>query len=230
MIDGPVVAVRGEVVREVPPELAVFSVTVLARDKERRAVLDRLTERAAAVRDLVDSYGDAVERRETGSLYVRPELKRAGERVSAYHGQVTVTVTVTDFTVLAELMLRLADQDQVNVSGPWWQLRPDSPVHREARRAAIAAAVQRAREYADAIGARVTGLLQVTDVGMADQPMTLLGTARMEMGGGPPQLDLDPQQQTVRAGVEARFTISQPTILADGSHPGPTSADPGLSH
>jgi uncharacterized protein len=216
MVEAPVVAVRGEVVHEVPPEIAVFSVTVSARDRDRQTVLTRLTERAATVRTLIDSYGAAIERRETGNLHVRPELKRSGERGAAYQGSVTATVTVVDFTVLGELMLRLADQDQVTVAGPWWGLRPDSPAHRKARRAAIAAAVDRAREYAEALGARVTGLLQVTDVGMAEQPMALIASARMEIAGGPPQLDLDPQQQTVRASVEARFTITEPMILADG--------------
>ena len=62
-------------------------------------------------------------------------------------------------------MLRLADQDQVEVAGPWWSLRPDSPAHREARHAAIADALLRAREYAEALGARVTALLELADAG-----------------------------------------------------------------
>ncbi|HTF08628.1 MAG TPA: SIMPL domain-containing protein, partial [Asanoa sp.] len=41
----PVVAVRGEAVREVPPEIARFAVTVVARDKDRQATLRRLAER-----------------------------------------------------------------------------------------------------------------------------------------------------------------------------------------
>jgi uncharacterized protein YggE len=216
MVEGPVVAVRGEVVHEVPPEIAVFSVTVSARDRDRQAALNRLAERTATIRPLIDSYGPAIERRETGSLHVRPELKRAGERVAAYHASVTTNVTVADFTVLGELMLRLADHDQVTVAGPWWQLRPDSPVHREARRAAIDAAVQRAREYAEALGARVTALLELADTGMADRPlMASAAYQTMSAGGGPPELDLDPQQQTVRASVEARFTISEPTVLCE---------------
>lgn len=120
MVDGPVVAVRGEAFREVPPELARFQVTATARDKDRQATLTRLAERAEGVRALIDSYGAAIERRESGQLQVYPEVKRSGERVVAYHGSVSTTVTVTDFTVLGELMLRLADRDQTQVAGPWW--------------------------------------------------------------------------------------------------------------
>ncbi|MEV1331883.1 SIMPL domain-containing protein [Micromonospora costi] len=211
MADGPVVTVRGEAYREVPPELARFTVTVTARDRDRETTLTRLAERAAAVRVLLDGSGPAVDRRETGDLRVRPETRRSTERVVAWHGAVTTTVTVTDFTAVGELMLRLADQDQVEVAGPWWSLRPDSPAYREARHAAITDALARAREYAEALGARVTALLELADTG-SERPMM----ARMAYAGGPeggaPELDLDPQPQPVHAAVQARFAISEPVL------------------
>jgi uncharacterized protein YggE len=217
--DAPVVAVRGEFVREVAPEIARFSVTVAARDKNRQATLSRLTRRAEEIRTLLDGYSEAIERRETSGVVVRPELKRSGERVAAYHGSVSTTVTVADFAVLGELILRLADQDQTTVAGPWWELRPGSPVFREARKAAIGDAVTRATEYAEAVGARLGRLLEISDVGLSAQPVVrqvqmgramAFGDASTEMG---PELDLDPQQQTVHANIEARFTITPPTKL-----------------
>jgi len=210
MVDSPVVTVHGEASREVPPELAQFAVTVQARDKDRQAALARLAERAAAVRVLIEEYTDAVERRETGALQVRPELKRSGERVVAYNGRVTTTVTVTDFTVLGELMLRLADQDQVEISGPWWSLRPESRAAVEVRQAAVRDAIERGREYAGALGARVTALLELADEGGADQPL-MMARAGFSMGEAP-ELELDPQPQTVRAAVRARFAISEPDL------------------
>jgi uncharacterized protein YggE len=219
MVDGPVVAVRGEATREVPPELARFSVTVGARDKDRPATLNRLAARAEAARALIDGYGAAIERRESGSLSVRPELKRAGEKVVAYVGEVTTTVTVTDFAVLGELMLRLADQEQTGVSGPWWELRPGSPVWREVRRAAIADAIALARDYADALGARVVALLEVADAGMRPQPMYARAVSFSFSGeraqADVPAIDLDPQLQTAHAAIEARFVISSPSALGE---------------
>lgn len=216
MAQAPIVAVRGEAVREVPPEIARFSVTVSARHADRQTTLTRLAARADAIRDLIDGYGPAIERRETGALRVYPERKGPRERIAAYHGSVSTTVTVVDFTVLGELMLRLADQEQTSVAGPWWALRPNSPVHREARRAAIDDALERAREYAGALGARVTALVELADSGMAQQPVAMTraayGFGGMEVAGGPPQLDLDPQPQTVYAHIEARFTISEPEL------------------
>jgi uncharacterized protein YggE len=215
MAEQPMIVVRGESTREVPPELAVFSVTASARDRDRQTALTRLTERAAALRGHLDEFPDAVERRETGGVHVRPELKRgAGERVAAYAGSVTTTVTVTDFGILGELLLRLAGQDQVSVSGPWWQLRPGSRAGAEVRRAAIADALDRAREYAEAVGAHVDRLVEILDEGTGGggQPMM-----RMAAFGGAPEadlaLDLDPQWQTVQAAVIVRVTITEPTAL-----------------
>ncbi|SBT47240.1 SIMPL domain-containing protein [Micromonospora auratinigra] len=214
MADAPVVAVRGEAYREVAPELARFTVTASARDRDRESTLSRLAERAAAVRVLLDAAEPAVERRETGQLRVWPETKRSGERVVAYHGSVGTTVTVSDFTALGELMLRLADQDQVEVAGPWWSLRPDSPAYREARHAAIADALARAREYAEALGARVTALLELADSGLTAAPPMMARAAFAKGGGGgaAPEMELDPQPQPVQAAVEARFSISEPVL------------------
>ncbi|MEU7902789.1 SIMPL domain-containing protein [Actinoplanes sp. NPDC049118] len=221
MAEQPMIVVRGEATREVPPELAVFSVTASARDRDRQTALTRLTERAAALRGHLDGFADAIERRETSGVQVRPELKRGGgERVAAYSGSVTTTVTVTDFGVLGELLLRLADQDQVSVSGPWWQLRPGSRAGAEVRRAAIADALGRAREYAEAVGAEVDRLVEILDEGTGGgaQPMM-----RMAAFGGAPEadleLDVDPQRQTVQAAVIVRVTITEPTALkpAQGS-------------
>ncbi|MEV4463197.1 SIMPL domain-containing protein [Micromonospora echinofusca] len=213
MVDGPVVAVRGEAYREVAPEIARFAVTARARDRDREATLTRLAERAAAVRVLLDAEGAGIDRRETGELRVRPETRRSGERVVAYSGSVTTTVTVSDFTALGELMLRLADQDQIEVAGPWWALRPGSPAHREARHAALADALLRAREYAEALGARVTALIELADAGAAEQPMmSRMAYAVDGAESAPPELELDPQPQTVHAAVHARFAISEPVL------------------
>lgn len=224
MVDNPVVAVRGEAVREVPPELARFTVTAEVRDKDRPAALARLTERLAAVRAVLDSYAEAIERRETGGVVVAPERRGRGERVSAYHGSVATNVTVTDFTLLGDLMLRLADLEQTSVNGPWWELRRDSPVYREARRAAITDAFGRARDYAAAIGVRLVRLLELTDAGLAGQPIPLGGGLRMmaAQSGGPEhwELDLEPQVQAVHAQVEARFEISEADLdLMGGGRP-----------
>ena len=216
MVEQPTVVVRGEAVREVPPELASFSVTVSARDKDRQTALTLLAQRAASLRTLLDGYEQSIERRETGGVHLRPEMKRTGERVVAYTGSVSTTVTVTDFTMLGDMLLRLADQDQTSLAGPWWELRPGSTAGADVRRAAIADALDRAREYADTVGARLDRLIEIADEGTGGgggRPImrAALGFAQAE--GEPLELDVNPQPQTVHASVQVRFSITEPTSL-----------------
>jgi uncharacterized protein YggE len=215
-----VVAVRGEATREVDPELAEFTVVVSARDKDRQTTLTRLRERVDALRELLDQHGEAIERRETSGLHVHAEMAKKGERVTAYVGSVVTTVAVRDFAALGELLLTVANQDQTHVDGPRWSLHPDSPVYKEARRAAVAAAIARGKEYAEALGAQVVDLLELSDPGLIGEAVPLglfqnfdmQAKSRGAYSGAP--LQLDPQRQRVRAAVEARFTITTPVLGA----------------
>lgn len=220
--DAPRIAVRGEARLEVDPEIARIGVTVASRGKDRRAALDDLTRRNTAVLDLVKTYGDAVERLETGAFSISPELKDKGrgERVHAYHGRVHITAVLTDFTALGELTTRLADLDLTRVDGPWWALRPDSPAHRQARQQAVREAVQRAREYAQALGSSLAALVELADIGAENAPppypqapggrMRSMAYGAAEGAAAP--LDLEPQRQHVHAQVNARFTMTPPQL------------------
>jgi len=206
------VVVRGEAFREVPPEVAVFSVTVTARDKDRNVTLTRLAARAGQLRKALDSYPGDVLKRETGGVQIHPELKRGSEHVTAYTGSVSTTVSVTDFDLLGPLLLRLAGQEQTSISGPWWQLRPGSQAGAEVRREAIAVALSRARDYADAVGARVDRLVEISDEGAGGgHPMR---AAAFDLGSSSElELQVDPQPQTVQAAVVVRVAITEPASL-----------------
>ncbi|MFJ5259013.1 SIMPL domain-containing protein [Streptomyces sp. NPDC088387] len=220
--DAPRIAVRGEAHLEVDPEFARIGITVSARGRDRRAALDDLTRRNTTALDLVKSYGDAVERVETGAFSITPELTKhgRGERIRTYQGAVRITAELTDFTALGELTTRLADLDLTHIDGPWWALRPDSPAHREARRKAVHEAVQRAREYADALGTTLAALVELADIGAdAPQPYSATpGRMRSVAYGGAAEdsaaapLDLEPQRQHVYASVNARFTMTPPAL------------------
>ncbi|MFD8206383.1 SIMPL domain-containing protein [Streptomyces sp. NPDC059695] len=219
--DAPQVTVRGEGRLEIEPEFARIWVTASARGTDRAETLADLTRRNARVLDLVKALGDAVEKVETGSFSLSPELTRKGrgERVHAYTGRVRVAAELADFTALGELVTRLADLEMTSVDGPWWELRPSSPAYAEARRLAVEEAVQRARAYAAALGTSLASLLELSDAGLDRGPMprrATFGTAAVafsaEGAGEAPPLDLEPQRQTVTAEVVARFTMGPPAL------------------
>ncbi|WNF26480.1 SIMPL domain-containing protein [Streptomyces sp. C11-1] len=220
----PHVTVRGEAHLEVDPETAHIAVTLTARGTDRRTTLDDLTRRNATALDLIKTYGDAIEKLETGTLTINPELTRRGraERIRAYHGSIQLTVTLNDFTTLGELITRLADHDLTRVDGPWWALRPTSPVHAAARRQAVQEALQRAREYADALDTRLGALLELSDTGthtgghltraaFAGTAMPFRGSGTEATADAAP-VDLEPVRQTVDAHVEASFTLIPPDL------------------
>jgi len=213
MSEQATVVVRGEALREVPPELATLSVTVAARETDRETALERLTERAAELRSHLDDFDAAIERRETGGVQIHPEVKRG--KVVAYQGTVTTTVTVTDFGALGELLLRVGRLESVSVSGPWWQLRRGSRAGADVRAEAIADALQRAEEYAAAVGARVDRLIEIADEGTGGvQPMMHRGMAfAAKAESADLELELDPAMQTVQASVVVRVAITEPTAV-----------------
>lgn len=217
----PTLAVRGEAELEVAPDLAVLDLTVQAQDRQRDAVLRALAERTRAVRTLLAGHGTAVERVDSGPLWVnplRPGGRRGVDKVTGYQGSAQFQVTVVDFEVLGEIVLALAGLEQVALNGPSWRLRPTNPGHQQAREQAVAAALDRARQYAAALGSTLTALLELADQGLGDggghHPggsfrMMAFAADQQEQ----PDLDLQPVPQTVHATVEARFTITPPDLL-----------------
>ncbi|MEU9183442.1 SIMPL domain-containing protein [Streptomyces sp. NPDC048484] len=221
--EAPRIAVRGEAHLEVDPEIARIGITVSARGTDRKDALNHLTRRNTTALDLMNTYGDAIEKLETGSFSITPELTKhgRGERIRAYHGTVHITAELTDFTALGELTTRLADLDLTRVDGPWWALRPDSPAHRRARQQAVHEAVQRAREYAEALGTTLAALVELADIGAENaQPYSMEAQSRSMRTTSfdaaaldqPPALDLEPERQHVHAQVNARFTMSPPAL------------------
>jgi uncharacterized protein len=220
----PTLAVRGEAVLEVPPEVARIDVSVAAGERDQTTTLRLLSERVAAVDKVLASFPECIERTETSGARVSPQLtgrtSRPGE--AGYHGAVYHVITVTGFDRLGELMAALAEQEQAKVGGPWWELRPGSPVYGRVRVAAVRDAVRRARDYASALSTELAGLIELADVRLLtdsrSQTESAIHSAAMlphrVRAAGPEEfgVDLVPAKQVVRATVEARFTIVEPDL------------------
>jgi uncharacterized protein len=211
-VEPTVVTVAGEASREVPPELAVFSVVVSAAGKDRADLLARLTRQATAVGAMLDRFGPAVERRETAGVEVYPEVKK-----KLYRGSVATTVTVTDFEALGGLLAELAAQELTSISGPWWQLRPGSRADAGVRREAVADALRRARDYAAAVGASLSRILEISESEGHGSHRMMMRAGSVADTAESAEFDLYPQQQTVEARVLLRVAITEPTVL--GSDP-----------
>jgi uncharacterized protein len=226
MAQHPVLAVRGEAVLEVDPEIARIEVSVGAVGSHQAKTLQLLNERAAAVDKVLASFSDVIEKTETSGFRVSPQLARRVGRGQApnYHGAVYHVITVADFDRLGELMARLAEQDEIEVGGPWWELRPGSPVYGQVRIMAVRDAVRRARDYAAALGSELASLLELADArllsdsrGQPELKAHLAAGLPHRVRATVPEeftIDLVPEKQVVRANVEGRFTIGEPDLAA----------------
>lgn len=218
----PLITVRGEATAEVEPELAQLSVMVTARDRDRDRVVRDLDERARAVDAVLGAHQAEIERVETEAVRLSPQFatNKPRERVAGYEGTVRRTVLLHDFTGLGDLLVQLASIELASVVGPWWSLRPDSAAYREVRVAAVHDAVRRAREYAEALGATLVGLVELADAALLSEaassmPASLSATAQAFRGAAAPEtfsFDVTPTRQLLQATVEARFRASPPVL------------------
>jgi uncharacterized protein YggE len=219
----PVVTVRGAWRGEVPPEIARVFLTVSARGADRSSVLTQIAGRVDELRSILDGYGEAVERIDAHPLRVSARLKdgrwrddRVSEKVTGYVAEAQLTVLVVDFSVLGDLLLRLADREMVAVRGPQWSLRPDSAALRGGRAAAVRNARANAEEYAAAVGSRLTGLVEISDAepdydGGPFPASMLAGSADPEESvADDVTLTVEPVPQAVSATVQARFIVAPP--------------------
>ncbi|MBR7836501.1 SIMPL domain-containing protein [Actinospica durhamensis] len=219
-----VISVRGEALLTVEPELVDLTVVVAAQAKERREAFERLVKRNDELLELLRSYGDSVEKVESSGVAVHPEVRKGGrdEKVRSYRGVVRVEVSIADFAALGEIVSRVADLEAAHLEGPRWRLRRTSPVYRKARTRAVGEALTRAQDYAEALGARITGLIEVADSGLMQTEVHRATHAVLQARAAsapaafgpnspePPVLELEPALQEVRASVEARFSATQP--------------------
>jgi uncharacterized protein len=206
----PHVLVRGEAVLLVDPEVADIGITVRTRARDRQTALERCAARQADVTAVLASANDAVENLETAGVSVHVEVRdrRApGEPVASVHTR----VTVNRLDLAGELVVALGRLDDVDVFGPTWRLRTDSPAYERARLDAVRDALHRARQYAAAFGAELTALLEVRDAGLSGGGFQVAG-AMTPMGRfeSDISLDLTPARQEVHGSVEVRFAMSEP--------------------
>jgi uncharacterized protein len=205
----PQVAVRGHAVLLVEPEVADLGVTVRVRARDRQTALERCQARQDEVTAVVRGAGDAVETAETTgvAVYLEPGPGGPGEPVATLHTR----IVLARLDAVGDLVVALGRLDDVDVSGPAWRLRADSPAYERARLAAVTDAVRRARSYASAFGAELIALLEVTDPGAAGGSRVALAMDAMgPFEGGGLHLDLTPARSEVHGEVEVRFAMSAP--------------------
>lgn len=209
----PELAVRGEQMSEVEPEVAYVTTDISARARRREDVFARLSERAEWQRGVLDRYDEQIERIETADLLAHPILdKAASEAPVGFSGTIRTKITIRDLSQVGDIVSDLTIGDMSEVVTLIWALRDTSPALRATRIAAVHDALKKARDYASAVGSQLTSLVEITDVGVGAGPSADVTDRPRPLAAERPadQFDFRPVRQTVHVQVEARFTITQP--------------------
>jgi uncharacterized protein YggE len=205
----PVVTVRGEAQLEAPPDRAGLSVTLHASGESADQTRAELAAASGTVSAVLREFAAALERSSTSGLHVSPVFnRRTPTRITGYTGTFRSSLVVQDFEALSPLIQALARLPDSQLDGPWWSLRPDHPVHREVRLAAIADARHRADDYAAAFGATVSELIEVSDLdrGFSGGRQRLAAFAESGMADDA-SFAFEPEVQTVSGQVTVSFTL-----------------------
>ncbi len=215
MSDVPAVTVRGEARLEAPPDLATFSVTVHSTGPSADAVRDELARVSAQVRVVLDTQSAAVSKFSTSGLHVAPVFgHKSGTKITGYRGSFSTSVEVHAFDALSDIVFALTPLPNSQVDGPWWSLRPENPVYREVRLAAITDARRRADDYAAAVQLTVGRLIEISDLdGGGSGPGLMRSRAfALDAAESAPAFDFEPAVQTVSGQVTVRFALSEPDL------------------
>ena len=204
----PLVTVRGEAQLEAPPDLATLALTLHASGDSAERTRSQLAEGSAAVTQLLQRFDAALERSSTSGLHVSPVFnRRSPAKITGYQGTFTTQIVVADFDSLSPLVLALTALPNSQIDGPWWSLRPDNQMFRDARLAAIADARRRADDYAAAFGTTLADLVEVSDTNAGFGGVREMRAFAMAKGADDASFEFEPAVQTVSGQVTVRFSL-----------------------
>src|SRR5512133_281776 len=208
MGSAPLVSVRGEAQLEGPPDLVTLVMTLHASGESAERTRSQLARGSTAVAQLLQRFEAALERSSTSGLHVSPIFnRRSPTKITGYRGTFTSQIVLADFEALSPLVLELSALPDSQIDGPWWSLRPDNQMFRDARLAAIADARRRADDYAAAFGTTVADLVEVSDLNTGFAGVHEMRAFAMARGGEDAAFEFEPATQTVSGQVTVRFSL-----------------------
>lgn len=212
------ITVRGEHEIRIAPERATVSITVSADGPDRAATVELAMSRAAPVRASIIAHSDAGAIEDWSSTDLRISTDRRwnndGEPGPALHrASIDFRTTFADANGLSEWVNEVAALEGLDLGWVDWRLTASThaEVERSVAAAAVAVAVERAQAYASALGLVTVTPIEIADTELltGEQSSVPAFGARMSAvaaAGAAPGMTYEPEDITVSASVEARFT------------------------
>lgn len=217
------ITVRGEHTTRLQPERVTVHGMVHHENSAREPALEAALATAAAVREFVepgfDEQAGPITRWSAESTRVwsaRPWSQDGAQLPFVHYAEFGVTVEFSDFAAASRWVEDAARIEGLTISRLSWELTEATRerVTAETRMRAVEAALQKAGDYAAAIGLGAPVPVALADPGMlGDHPgdggggpgSLMARAAAFDASGGAPELALRPDEIAVSCSVDARF-------------------------
>lgn len=221
------ITVQGEAEARRIAERAIVTITAAADGPDRSPVVDAVATAAAEITALLTADHDPTDgpvvrwKSDRARIWSDRPWNTAGEQLPlVFHAAISITAEFSDVEALSRFVETASRTEHVGVGAIGWNLTESTrrELETQVRSDAVRAAVEKAKQFADAVG-----LHEVTPVAIADPGLLGDGGRGDDGNGGPrmrgammamgaadttPQFDFTPGEIVVRAAVDARFAAS----------------------
>lgn len=174
----PQIAVSGEGVVHVVPDIATLSLGVTSEGRTAAEALSANSTALSAVMERLKAAGIADRDIQTSNLSVNPNWagsdSSASQRIAGYTAANMVTVTVRDLKALGTVLDKAVADGANTLNGLSFGLADPKPALDQARKAAVADAIDRARLLSGAAGIGLGPVLSITEGGGYDAPAPMM--------------------------------------------------------
>lgn len=190
------IIVTGEGRISAVPDMATITLGVRENADTAKEAMGQVTASVSAILAELDALGVAQMDRQTSRFFLNPVYNNYQSsngdnprRVTGYEAGNAVTVTVRDLAKLGEMLDAVIDIGANDFNGLSFGLQDPKPALARARRAAVADAVARAEQLAQAASVTLGSVLRMTENSQGAAPMAMemaamrSGTADAIAGG-----------------------------------------------
>jgi uncharacterized protein YggE len=195
------------------PDVATITVGVISEAETAREALSRNTAAMTAARESLRAAGIEPRDLQTAGFNLSPRFSRyrpgsTPPRIVGYQVTNMLTVRVRDLAKVSDVMDRAVSLGANNVTGPVFGLSDPASAREEARRAAVADALARARLDAEGLGVRVGRIVSVNE-GAVSQPRPQPMAAARTMAAESVSVPIEAGETSLSAQVTVVFEIVQ---------------------
>lgn len=207
------IVVLGEGEAAVKPDMAILSLTVMREAQTAREALDANNKAMAEVIAAMQASGVAERDLQTAGVQISPRYDYVTKpdgtqeaRLAAYQVTNTITVRVRDLAMTGEILDKSVSLGVNQGGGVSFTNDDPSAALTEARRKAVADAMEKARTLTEAAGVKLGQVMEISDVAYAQPPVPIV--AKAYEGAADASVPIQPGENAYRIQVSVTFELN----------------------